>query len=178
MNRQLIDREPSDLFNLASRSRLEFCLLRNASDDVQSNCLVVYVDLEVLIVHELIRDIIACFFKYFTDSAFSFGFLFENFSFRKTPRSFRPETLNQQNVLHCFVEYDGAVGGHGVFENLPFVEDVVDLVGVLHEERAVAEDVLGEGAYAARLELVVGGELRVELADEVFVLGARVLVVG
>lgn len=176
MNRELIDREPSDFFNLATCSGLEFGLLGNARDDVQSDCLVVYVDLEILIVHELIGYIVACFFEDFADGAFSFGFLFENFSFREAPRSLGPESLNQQNVLHGFVEYDGAVGGHGVFEDFPFVEDVVDLVGVLHEERAVAEDVLGEGANADRLELVVG--LRIELADEVFVLGARVLVVG
>ena len=180
VHRELVDREPSDLFDLAPRPRLEFRLLGDARDDVESNRLVVYVDLEVLVVDELTGDVVAGLFEDFADGAFRLGLLFEDFSFGEAPRSLGPEALHEQDVLHGFVEHDGAVGGHGVLEDLPLVEDVVDLVGVLHEEGAVAEDVLGEGAYAARLELVVGGgDLRVELAHEVvaLALGARVLVV-
>ena len=42
-----------------------------------------------------------------------------------------------------------------MLEHLPLGEDLVDLIRVLHEERTVAEYVLGKGANAARLELVL-----------------------
>ena len=41
-----------------------------------------------------------------------------------------------------------------MFKHFPLGEDVVYLIGVLHEKGTVAKDVLGKGADAAWLELM------------------------
>ena len=152
---QLVDAEPSDLLDLATRARLELGLYAHVWHNVQAYDLIVDVDLQVLVVDELVADVVAGLFEHLAYGAVGLGLLLEHLSLGKAPRSLSPEALHEQHIAHRFVEYDRAICGHRVLEHLPLGEDLVDLIRVLHEERTVAEYVLGKGANAARLELVL-----------------------